>query len=212
MIKKLLGMGLLSLSLLAATPAMAQLLKFKTDVTNGQRTIVMANYMTASFTVNLNPGPIGGPGDSVDVTITNPATNATSANNLEVVGAPPTLYGGSWIGVLTTWPNKDTKAVYNMQGISTPCRVDDSDAQLSPGASCTIRFYALDGSPAGSQTVQIKGENTEAITVTVNVSIIPTPACTWHRMLVSANHSVALQAVPPVLGQESSFPNRAVRV
>jgi len=170
MIKKLLGINLLSLGLLAAMPSVAQFLKLKADVTNGKRAIVMANYMTASFTVNLNPGPIGGPGDSVDVTITNPATNTSSANNLEVVGAPPVIYAPSvWIGVLSTWPNKDTKAVYNMPGISTPCRVDDGNAELAPGASYTIRFYALDGSPAGSQTVQIKGENTEAITVNVNV-------------------------------------------
>jgi len=71
--------------------------------------------------------------------------------------------------VLTTWPNKETKAVYSPLSMGTACRTNDGNAYLDPGASCVIHFSADAGSPAGNQAIQIKGDNTEAITVNVNV-------------------------------------------
>lgn len=173
---KILGCAL-SISLLSINSLRAEPVKLKAEIANGQRAVVMTNYITNAVTVNLVPNANGA---ASDVKITNPAGSGQNAirirayqNGQEITAQP--CGPNCLFGELAGWPGGETSVIYQFEAPQTtppayltePCLFKGI---LEPGDFCNIRLSASPGAPAGSQQLQIKGENTVVINVSLNVN------------------------------------------
>lgn len=166
---------ILCVSFLTISSVRAEPVKLEAEISNGHQAVVVVNYIANAVTVNLVPNMTGA---ASDVKITNPAGSGQNAIEIRAYQNGQEITAESCgtncqFGRLSVWPGGTTSVIYQFESPQPPPFLADPcllKGILEPGDFCNIRLSASPGAPTGSQQLQIKGQNTIVINVSLNVS------------------------------------------